>query len=311
MRAHDRGSRDWNRMDRPVDRLLASKAWFVLASLLAAGCSTRVTDGAGAAEQGTGASDESATLTDGSESADPTESGGASGDEGTGGKTDSGTVLPEPDVGHGEPPPPACLDCTVELQAQLAGGFELIGGDIDTVVVFEGVPVYVTGRFGAGRFIAAADSSFVFREGGDCSLHAWLAGHDGSPEVLWFGWTGEEHTLPPLDVTTVGVHLPEEYVGRPDLLAAEFDIVLYSEASFIYAQQDQPLDAELQTVLDYVAEYGGGVYVASEYSKPGSGYLGPLDLWSVNRLLEPLGVGARGYDLGSGPAWAEACFESP
>jgi hypothetical protein len=61
---------------------------------------------------------------------------------------------------------------------------------------------------------------------------------------------------------------------------------MYLEGSHQFDQDDEPTDAEMQTVLDFVSIHGGGVYVSSEFQ----GYMNEDDIDSVNRLFQPMGV---------------------
>lgn len=198
------------------------------------------------------------------------------------------------DVGGGiDLDPIMCVDCSIFIDSQQSGTFDIQGGNVFATAELDGEVVYALGDYGAGRFIATADSHLPYNEETDCPLHEWLADtSEPDPSRLLFGWTTSDG---PLDVnvpfTEAGVHLPVEYIGNPALLAADYDIVMYFEASGQHDMLDEPSDEEMQTLLDYVFDFGGGLYVSSEFARQ-TAYLTPNDLESVNRLLMPLGVEA-------------------
>lgn len=195
--------------------------------------------------------------------------------------------------------PPQCLQCSLTIASQQSGVFEVSGTNVFATAVLAdpmGNPqdVYALGTYGTGRFIATADSSLPFNEVSDCPLTSWLAGGaPGDPAMLYFGWTPQDgpinFSLP--GMVGAGVHLPAQYVGNPAQLRADFDIVMYLEASGQFDAGDEPSDLEMQTLLDYVQLHGGGAYVSSEFADPVfNAYLNQNDLDSVNRLLVPLGL---------------------
>lgn len=190
--------------------------------------------------------------------------------------------------------PPECLQCSLTIASQQSGVFEVSGTNVFATAVLAGQDVYALGTYGTGRFIATADSSLPFNEVSDCPLTSWLAGGaPGDPAMLYFGWTPQDgpinFSLP--GMVGAGVHLPAQYIGNPAQLRADFDIVMYLEASGQFDAGDEPSDLEMQTLLDYVQLHGGGAYVSSEFADPTfNAYLNQNDLDSVNRLLVPLGL---------------------
>jgi hypothetical protein len=195
--------------------------------------------------------------------------------------------------------PPECLECGLTIASQQSGVFEVTGANVfATAVLLDdlGAPqdVYALGTYGTGRFIATADSSLPFNEVSDCPLTSWLGGGvEGDPALLYFGWTPSDgpiqFAVP--GMVGAGVHLPAQYIGNPAQLRADYDIVMYLEASGQFDAGDEPTDQEMQTLLDYVELHGGGAYISSEFASPVSNaYLNQDDLDSVNRLLLPLGL---------------------
>ncbi|MGB1016702.1 MAG: hypothetical protein ACPG4T_21365 [Nannocystaceae bacterium] len=160
--------------------------------------------------------------------------------------------------------------------------------------------VYALGDYGAGRFITTADSSLPFQEMSDCPLLEWLSDGVDDPKILVFGWTESDGPAywPPGTVVE-GVHLPEEYIGNAAQLAADYDIIEYLESSYQFGM-DEPSDAEMDTLLEYVNTHGGGVYVSSEFGAINGPYLNAVDIASVNRLMIPMGVEAQAASLNWG-----------
>lgn len=211
-----------------------------------------------------------------------------------------------------------CVECTMQIDSRQSGAFTIEGTDVFAFAELGGQSVYALGNYGAGRFIAAADSSLPMREQTDCPLLPWLAGApDGPASILRLGWVDDD--WPEYDedpaAAIAGVHLPTEYIGDPKRLRADFDVVWYLEESWVLDQGDEPSDAEVQTLLDYTAIEGGGLVVAAEYADPGgTGYLRQSDLDSVNRILGPLGLTADLVSLDWGEATgaiAFPCFPQP
>jgi hypothetical protein len=204
-----------------------------------------------------------------------------------------------------------CIDCALTIDSMQSGVFEITGDNVFATATLQNEIVYALGNYGNGRFIASADSSLPFNEVTDCPLHAWLAGTESVPSIFWFGWTDSDGPINfNVAATEGGVHLPPEYIGDPAQLAADYDIVMYLEASGQFDGGDEPSDAEMQTLLDYVSVHGGGLYAVSEFADPNFGaYLNQNDLDSVNRLMEPLGVMALQVSLNWGNVDGNIEFE--
>jgi hypothetical protein len=239
-----------------------------------------------------------AASSDGTSSRGDTTSPGAStSSSGSGsGPSVDGTTLEPPVFDIGEQPdfaPPECLKCGLTIASQQSGVFDVFGANVFATAVLTDQDVYALGTHGAGRFIATADSSLPFNEVSDCPLMTWLAGGVEAPALLWFGWTPSDGPInwAVPGAVGAGVHLPAQYIGNPAQLAADYDIVMYLEASGQFDGGDEPTDQELQTLLDYISIHGGGAYVSSEFADPASNaYLNQNDLDSVNRVLVPLGL---------------------
>ncbi len=168
-----------------------------------------------------------------------------------------------------------------------------------------GEVVYAMGDFGNGRFIASGDSSLPFKEVTDCPITDWLGGTTNTPSILIFGWGPSDGPGTwPAGSDIQGIHLPAQYIGNPALLKTDFDIIVYLEGSGQFGTAE-PSDPEMQTVLDFVQNEGGGAYVTSEFL----GYLNTTDITSVNRLMIPMGVEANPINLNWGGVDGEIAFE--
>lgn len=197
--------------------------------------------------------------------------------------------------------PVQCVACSLTLESRQSGALVVDNPSVLGTAALGGHVVYSLGEIGNGRFIASADSSLVLQEQTDCPLLQWLAGSSApEPTILVFGFNHDTDVLG--ERTPSEVHLPEHYVGAPDKLAADYDIVVYLEESEYLDDGDEPSDEEVQTLLDYVLVQGGGLVVSSEYAKGFGGYLSAHDLRSVNRIMNPLGIEALEVDLNWGDA---------
>lgn len=207
--------------------------------------------------------------------------------------------------------PMECIDCVLTIASMQSGVFEITGDSVFASATLANEIVYAMGNYGNGRFIASADSSLPFNEVTNCPLHAWLAGIESTPTILRFGWTDSDGPVNfNIDATVGGVHMPAQYIGNPAQLAADFDIVMYMEASGQFDGGDEPTDPEMQTLLDYVSIHGGGLYMVSEFADPNfNAYLNQNDLDSVNRVMQPMGVTALQVSLNWGNVDGNIEFE--
>lgn len=229
--------------------------------------------------------------------------------------TSGGGGGPKLDVaGDTEEPPADCTPCAITVESRQSGALEDQGASLLGTVVLDSRFVYGLGTYGAGRYIATADNRLVYREQTDCPLHQWLTQTpDPAPSILMFGLGRFErvyHVIPEDNLTESSIHLPDAYVGDPARLAQDFDLVIYFEGSAQYDEDDEPTDAEVQTVLDYVRVHGGGLYIVSEFADAGTRvYLDPGDLASVNRFLTPLGLESLQLNLDWGDAEGSIQFD--
>ena len=156
-------------------------------------------------------------------------------------------------------PPPVCLQCALTIASQQSGVLAVAGQHVFATAKLMDQVVYALGTYGAGRFIAAADSSLPFNEQTDCPLSEWLAANGGvQPKILYFGWGPSDGPKSwNVQADAAGIHLPAQYIGNPALLAQDYDIVMYLEGSGQFGD-DAPSDQEMSTLLDYI-EQGGGM----------------------------------------------------
>lgn len=253
---------------------------------------------------GASASGTTTTTTGATETSAGSSSGATSSSTSSGPKFDLGAQI---DIGMMQ-----CIDCSLTIASQQSGTLAVNGPNVFATATLQDQVVYALGTKGAGRFIATADTSLPFNEQTDCPILAWLAGVEPpAAKLFWFGWGPsdgpQQWTYPG---TSAGIHLPAEYIGNPAKLAADFDIVMYLEGSGQFDNGDQPADAEMQTLIDYVTIHGGGLYVSSEFA----GYLKPADYVSVNRVMVPLGVEALEVNLDWGDVNGQInfdCFPPP
>lgn len=226
---------------------------------------------------------------------------------------DEGVIF---DVAQDSPdlPKAECIACSMTIKSLRSGALDPADADVFATAELEEQIVYAAGNFGAGRFIATADASLPFNEVTDCPVQEWMGGDN--PSILLFGATMEGDGVSvdvdvPYDLA--GLHLPDEYIGNPELLVQDYDIVWYLESSTLWIGPEQPSDEEMETVVSYVGDHGGALYVSSEFVRE-DGFLTPSDIVSVNRLMQPLGVEALEVDLAWGDAFGEIeldCFPPP
>lgn len=208
------------------------------------------------------------------------------------------------DLGGGNPGT-QCVECSMRLSSKQSGTLELFGEGIFASATLEEQPVYALGTRGAGRFIVAADFALPLEEETDCPLVSWLGRAQDTPRLLVLG---RAESMDVMEQThPAQPHLPDDYLGNPQRLRDDFDIVAYYEESSFLDEGEVPSDEEFITLLGFL-DAGGGLVVSSEYAREGSGYLTPGDIASVNRLLEPLGARALAVDLDWGDAAGEIEF---
>jgi len=137
----------------------------------------------------------------------------------------------------------------------------------------------------------------------DCPLWEWL-GQTGNqlPKVLSFGrqlcgGLGNNLAMYP-DLTYAGSNLPNQYINNPAQLAADYDAVIYCTIGSTPA-------SERQTLVQYVQNHGGGLYLASEYW----GFINQGDLDAVNSIAVPFGTEFEATNLDWGQANGEIGFE--
>ncbi len=225
----------------------------------------------------------------------------------TGPSPDASSTAADGRLDLGSDGPVQCIACTLTLDSRQSGALTVENPSVLGTAMLQGQVVYSLGEIGNGRFIVSADSSLVLQEQTDCPLRQWLAGtNDPEPAIFVFGFNHDTDVLG--EPMPSSVHLPEHYIGAPDELAADYDIVVYLEESEFLDEGAEPTDEEVQTLLAYVQLHRGGLVVSSEYANGVGGYLSPRDLSSVNRIMKPLGFEALEVDLSWGDAHGSIDF---
>jgi hypothetical protein len=203
-----------------------------------------------------------------------------------------------------------CLMCGVTLDSTQSSSFDALPGtEFLGYATLEGDQIiYALDEVGNGRVIYTADTNILYKEITDCPLWEWL-GQTGDtlPKVLSFGrylcdGVGNDLGMYP-DLTYAGNNLPAQFINNPAALAQEYDAVIYCTLAGTSA-------AEAQTIVDYVTDHGGGLYLASEYW----GFLNQNDLNTINMIGNPLGVEFKATNLDWGQANGDidfACFPDP
>jgi hypothetical protein len=164
--------------------------------------------------------------------------------------------------------------------------------------------IYAIDDVGTGRVIYTADTNILYDEITDCPLWEWL-GDTGQdlPKVLSFGrylCDGVGNNLGNYpDLTYAGNNLPQQYVGNAAQLADDYDAVIYCTLGSSQTQQ------EVATIIDYVLNEAGGLYLASEYW----GFINQSDLNAVNAIANAFDVDFQATNLDWGQADGEAEFE--
>jgi hypothetical protein len=232
------------------------------------------------------------------------DSGDGDGDSGDGdgdGDGDSGDGDGDTDTDTGG----NCIECGVTLNSTQSSSFFPLQGT--AYLGYATLPpdhiIYALDEVGSGRVIYTADTNLLYNEITDCPLWQWL-GQTGDqlPRVLSFGrylcgGTGNNLAAYP-DLTYAGDNLPNQYINNPALLAADYDMVIYC------ALGSSPA-AELSTIVDYVQDHAGGLYLASEYW----GFLQQPDVNAINAIAIPLGTQFETTNLNWGQANGDIAFQ--
>jgi hypothetical protein len=229
---------------------------------------------------------------------DPGDGDGDTGD-GDGTKFD---MAPIPD---GSDTSDNCIECAVTLNSTQSSSFVALPGT--TYLGYATLPpdhiIYALDEVGNGRVIYTADTNLLYNEVTDCPLWEWL-GQTGDqlPNVLSFGrglcdGLGNNLANYP-NLTYAGSNLPGQYINNPALLAADYDMVIYCTIAATPA-------AELSTIVDYVQDEGGGLYLASEYW----GFLNQADVNAINAIAVPFGTQFETTNLNWGQANGDIAFQ--
>lgn len=137
--------------------------------------------------------------------------------------------------------------------APVHGSF-LIKATIDGAIVFG------ANQVGKGRAAFSGDSNVVFTEQAPCQFWEWLGQAAAPARILALSGYAEKPNG--LNVTKASAAAVQKYVGQPELLKRDFDVVVFN----IFTLGEAPLDALEDTLVTYVRDHGGGLYVTAEYS---------------------------------------------
>ncbi|EDM79353.1 hypothetical protein PPSIR1_02331 [Plesiocystis pacifica SIR-1] len=198
-----------------------------------------------------------------------------------------------------------CLECGVTLDSTQSSSFSALPGTefLGSATLQGDQIIYALDEVGSGRVIYTADTNLLYEEITDCPLWEWLGqSGDQLPKVLSFGrylcgGLGNNLGSYP-DLTYAGDNLPAQYVNDPAALAADYDAVIYCTLASTPA-------AEAATIVEYVQDHGGGLYLASEYW----GFINQGDLDTINTIANPLGVEFEATNLDWGQANGDIAFE--
>ena len=257
------------------------------------------TSGDGDGDPSTSGDGDGDASTSGDGDGDASTSGDGDGDGGV--KFDMGAPPDAPDTDSGGD----CLECGVTLDSTQSSSFIALPGTeyLGFATLQQDQIIYALDDPGSGRVIYTADTNLLYEEITDCPLWEWLGQTgDALPNVLSFGrylCNGVGNSLGNYpSLTYAGDNLPAQYIDNPAQLAADYDAVIYCTLA-------STSDAELLTIVDYVLDHGGGLYLASEYW----GFINQGDLDSVNVIAEPLGTQFQATNLDWGQANGDIGFE--
>ncbi len=268
--------------------------------------STSTSDTTGVSSAGTDTDPTTTTTTTTStdstgSTTDDTSSSGSTTDDTTSGSTTDATTTGDSDSDSGD----LCIECGVTLNSTQSSSFSALPGTefIGFATLEDDKVIYALDEVGSGRVVYTADTNILYKEITDCPLWEWLGDSgDQLPKVLSFGRNlcgGLGNNLGDYpDLTYAGSSLPPQYVGDPAKLAADYDMVIYCTIA-------ATSDAEAQTIVDFVKDEGGGLYLASEYF----GFLKQADVDRINTIGNPLGVEFETTNLDWGQANGEIGFD--
>lgn len=230
-------------------------------------------------------------------------------DDTTDGTTEDGTTTTESETGDD------CIECSITLDTTQSGSLESIDNNTFLAEMYLGQEiVYALDEVGPGRVIYTGDSNILNSEITDCPLYEWLGQTDMQlPSLASIGsnlCSGIGNNLPNYQGswTFLGESLPNQYVGDPAALAADYDVVIYCPVRFNGA----PLTlAESGTYVDFVTQQGGGLYLVSEYF---GGGIDQQAVDNINSIANPLDANFLPTNLNWGQADGEVmidCFPNP
>lgn len=241
--------------------------------------------GSGAGKASGSGKGSSAKTGTGSTAADDDDDTGAT----TGGIVTDPDVAPDPGEIPGLPsdPPPPPADPRTDLVAQLKPAAQATGTILcvfaSASVNFIGAPQgfargksagfyhYFMDTRGKGRLIANGDGNSPHYAEAANGTWRWFAGVD-APRILYNTAPGGISGMTPFSSLFPAARgydgiLPAEYVGKPDVLKAQWDVVMVAVNPATAKPGDGPA---ISTLKSYVEDHGGAVYLSSEYAVTGN-----------------------------------------
>ncbi len=122
------------------------------------------------------------------------------------------------------------------------------------------VRVLAMNRCGRGHLVGYCDGTRIAELFRELDLGAYL-GRRARPRIGMIGESLTCNGYEPLDrATLLGWTLPDEYLGHPEHLAAEWDVIVVCRGAEWYLR-----DEELATLSQFVIEHGKGVVLSQDY----------------------------------------------
>jgi hypothetical protein len=148
--------------------------------------------------------------------------------------------------------------------------------------------VFAVDEVGPGRVVFSGDANVVNLEVTTCPLYEWLGDTPDLPNLAAVGsesgCNGIANDIENYPIFTyLGLNLPVEYLGAPEALAAAYDVVVYCPLRPNDDVATSPGTAE--TLVDFVAQEGGGLYMVAEYYPAGLDDVGFGDLNAIANAL--------------------------
>ena len=181
-------------------------------------------------------------------------------------------------------------NCSLKILMRQTSSF-VVTNNSDFIAIgrIQDKPVYGLAESGKGRLAFSGDTNLIGLEDQKCAIWPWLGGtYPRKPRVLVFGrWicnsksAGAANGIAQyLGVVQAGEMLPAQYINNPALLKKDYDMVLFCSNVKALAT------GVGQTLIDFVRNYGGGLYMAHEYG----GFASSAETTALNTLTQSFGV---------------------